>query len=78
MHKKLNLPDYKKDKKITESALLRRRFPNLYTKPVFPLFFPYILIKLISLGKYLEISSFKIQNNNYIRIKLMLLDIFSC
>lgn len=50
MHKKLNLPDYKKDKKITESALLRRRFPNLYTKPVFPLFFPYILIKLISLA----------------------------
>lgn len=52
MHKKLNLPNYKKDKKITDSALLRRRFPNLYTKPVFPLFFPYILVKLISLGEH--------------------------
>ena len=30
-----------------EKASLRKRFPNLHTKPNFPLFFPYICVKLI-------------------------------
>ncbi len=34
-------------KQSIEKASLRRKFPNLKTKPAFPLFVPYILIKLV-------------------------------
>lgn len=51
-HKKLNITKMRKsEKKSDEKAYLRQRYPNLKTKPAFPLYLPYLLTKLIYLGQ---------------------------
>jgi hypothetical protein len=55
MHKKISKSVGKfksSEKKQDDRAYLRRKFPNLKTKAAFPLFAPYILIKLIYIGIY--------------------------
>lgn len=54
MHKKLpkTFKMFKKsEKKLNDKAFLRRKFPNLKTKSAFPLFVPYVLVKLLYIGK---------------------------
>ncbi len=49
LHRKINFLSKSGDDSSVSSdkAELRRKFPNLKTKAAFPLFFPYILIKLV-------------------------------
>ncbi len=50
LHKKLKFTFSKSvedSSELPEKAQLRRKFPNLKTKPAFPIFFPYLLIKLV-------------------------------